>query len=1069
MAIQQIATTGFGPLTDWAAGVGYRWTATPGDVHEFTYPATPVAVSGQMVMAVKVVATALTTGTGTLKLSVRRGVAVTDRRYPVPRETSYTLTAVDTEYEIVLSNLPFPEQMSTDDAWNADGSDFDDYAFGIEAVAVGAGQIRVSEIRLDVVYRPTITLEDIFSGDNVQLWQWSEIEGVPYIPSTQPLPEECGSYYYGLDRRPIAGIMVPNEEYRSGKISHAKGREEIESANITLLNVNQIRYETDADLHLYPQGFLAWLLAYGDRTNIARTRMTDSTGVGYNSIKGLDPKDWSGVYGRRFTVASTAGFPAAADVDDSYCYVGREAIWYGLSDATSFGDDADTNDLQRGQFGSMDTVHEYERFGGVYPEVTERPVTWNGRWVKIWFCPIDESTGYPFPRSMAIGHAYMWGTHEQSIGPSKNNYKIKLSKFESILKRKIPNMGAARVKGLNMASAYEVGYGTTGPPTWVELGSSNHADIDKLCRDVETSLELVGIGSFRVNAMPGGKVKIRTTAVTYYLLLSHDLSAALGFGSDRDSTGSSPSLVGTVAGLWKTYDASEKYATSFVSPGATKIYVQTDDTEDWPTTLGSIGGSQTEYIALLVGDKDDEPICFYLTATGSDADGDFLTTITQAPPAVRQILSTRKRLYTQSGDSPIQCQPMMVIDTVEMHNAFLRMLTSTGFGNNGTYDIYPKGFGGGIDERLIDTAAWVRAGQLLSPGSQFRVYFLLDDETLEKLIEEELKWPSSLLLRQGNDGTLSLVRMTTPLLSDTSLTEILPENVVESSTVTVSHSGLSNIVNNIVAEIDYNPFTEKYMTKLQSRENNSIREYGEHSITTKHRGIRSVNTPGQIPKTSTPHSVFMAQSAALFDRWSFETPQYSLTVTMRLFPLDLGDKVSLTLDYVGDATDALVQGLDAKKCEILKANKNLIDGKCSVILTHDQLDRRFSGYAPSAVVTAWNGVTFVATVSAHEHTPSTGTATDASYFAATDKVVVVQFDSDTPLVFSAEIASVSGNDIEFTAGPGGGDRTPTALDYIIYEDYDTQAVAQLARFWAHVSSAGYVDVGNTVAGNNYVP
>ena len=151
---------------------------------------------------------------------------------------------------------------------------------------------------------------------------------------------------------------------------------------------------------------------------------------------------------------------------------------------------------------------------------------------------------------------------------------------------------------------------------------------------------------------------------------------------------------------------------------------------------------------------------------------------------------------------------------------------------------------------------------------------------------------------------------------------------------------------------------------------------------------------------------------------------------------------------------------------MLKLDKNLVTGECSAEMTYDQLPRKHGGYAPAAEVVSWDGGTNTVTVQANTYTSADDSETDAGFFGAGDKAVVVEWNSATPAVWHATIARVSGNTITFTGGPGAG-RTPTAEDRIIWEDWSTETTAQQDEGYVHVSDGGYVDAGDTVDGWHY--
>jgi hypothetical protein len=1091
MASIAITPSSYGPSTDWSSGVGYIYTSTPNHVHEAKFAETAVP-SGNMVMAVKFNIEAKTTGSGTLKITVRRGTTADDRIYATPRETSINLTAAETEYSITMSNQPFPDLIGSDSSWSSDGTDLDSYSFGVEAVSVGSGEIQVYSMGLEIIYRPTVTLDELLTDEetasNLSMWQWVEIEGIRWIPSTNHLPNDCGSYYYGIDRRPVAGSLLINEEFRGSKISHARGAEETETARFVVIDQNQVAHEHDANggdapVTVYPQGFWSWLLAYGDRTNA--TRMTDSTGTSLNTVKGLDPKDWNAsTYGRKFTVGSTTGFPAGANTDDSYLYVNNETIWYNSSDADSFGDDSDTNDLQRGQFGSLNQVHEYTIQSGIYPEVTDHPSTWAGRWVKIWFNAIDPATGYPFPFSVARARMYMWGDHNQAIGPGSAKYTIRLSAAKNLLKVKVPNVEAANVRRINFGQTRMMSvlyYNVANQPQQVpvDLSQLTYPDVATLCSDIQTNLN-TALGSplslaFRCALSSGTN---RVSFLTYYatspvyIALQNDLSACLGFGADEETSTPEPYFAATsITNDWYTWVAEDAPCQSFVAANASKVHVASDSTDDWPDTLAGLGTwsySQKERLALFVGEDEESSVFgFQSTAIGSDTYGDYLAVYPKTPPAMASLYKRRNRMFSRVGDDPIKCRPMLVVDTLELHNFWLRILTSTGFGTNGSNDTYPRGFGASIDARLIDTTAWTNASTGLPSASLYRTYFMLEQETLEKYLNEELEWPSALYLLQNTDGNLSLEFRSTPSSSD-NLPDVKDEHIRRGQPIEVSHGASANLVNDITVEIDFNPLTGKYGSKLIAKEANSQRRYGVKSKKSKHRGLRSLATGVGKPTSTSPFSLFVALCRQIFDRWAWEAPTINIKGTNRFFAIRVGDSVTATIGKIGDilSRGASGRGVTSRAMEVVKNNPNLRTGNCDVEIVSDQLNRKYGGYAPSAEVVSWSAGTKTVIVQANSFTDSTGSSADASYFSKGDKIYVIEYNASAPSIWQAEIEAVNGNEIQFTSSPGVGDRTPSQYDRIVFDEWDDQTATQQAQGWAHVSDGGTVSADGTT-GFNY--
>jgi hypothetical protein len=1094
MGIQIVRINTEGTTTQWTGSSGtpetdahtndgnatYIYTSSTGQVHEFSYDSDALP-SGQMVMAVRLVAVAASTvADDTLKLSVRRGTLSTDRRSSLPFDSEFSVSTAYTEYGIYLCNKPAPAIHARTDAWDADGTEWNDYEFGVTSGSTVDGELRVTELRLDIYYRPTTTLDALLTDDNAETFQWLEIEGIRWVPTdrTQLHSEwSVGSYYYGIDHRPVAGTMSTNQAFRSGRINHAKGREEFETARVVLLDVQETAYEGDADggdppLTIKRQGFYSWLLAYGDRTNITNTRMTDSTGSGYNQEKGLDPLGWGGQYGRRFTVASTTGFPAAAG-EDSYLYVGRECIHYTTSDATSFGDHTDETDLLRGRFGSMNSLHEYNASTGVYPLVADHPVSWNGRWVRWWLNAIDPITGLPFPRSTAVARTYLWGSHTQEIGPGANRYAVQLGAFEQILAGKIPATNIAR------ANRIYIEYGAMfiraidnvlNKKATIQFHSLGYDDLDDLLNDATNGLNAKFSGLFSGDSFTGAatlndviSLSFRIDGYTIYIGFNEVMGKVLGFESGKWIAHNSPS--GYVSnppdkGEEQLFTAKNPPAETFVGARSTRCYVEDDETDSWPA-LGTVTGTSDEIVAIANSGDDQEYFRFF-GAVANDADGDYLSLWPTTPkwwkPYLGQV-HTRKSLASTEGGGPITFKLGLACAPLRAHEFMLRAMLSTGFGlNNGTYDLWPKGFGLGINYNLVNAASFKTIGEQLK---LWRLYTVLTPTSVKELMEEELQFPNGIMLTQDEQGRLQWSFNAFPTTSDDPA-EILQEHWIAGSSVSQEHSA-RHIVNRYVVEIDYNPIEDKYMTKLDAREPNSIARYGLKEVTSKHRGVRTDMAGGKVVSATSPHTAFPNLCQLRFRRFGFEMATVKGTIGPRGLALLPGQGVKVTQDEIQDTRDQTATGIEDRGCEVEKIDKDDATGQCQVELMYDSVAKKFGGYAPAAYIESWAPNT--ATVSANRFTDSGDGVTDASLFAVGDKVYVVE-GNDTGADVSAVVAisAISGNDISFAAAPLAGIGEGY---YIIWAPYDDLLSAQTAKGYVAIEDGGYVDSGDGVEGWDY--
>jgi len=1507
MAITTLHPDGQGSSTDWTysdtsavADVGsndgdtsYIYTTTNAHHHAFTMPDTDIG-SENMVMAVEVVVVARGTGTGnSLKLSFRRETVYEGGRFSyVPFETQFDLTTSYEEYRVTLANLPFPNPHSRDDGWASDGSNFDDYEVGVYANNLAGGQIRVTELRYDVIYRPEVTLDELLTDEQAEIFEWVEIEGIRWIPTDRgPLKSDdwtLGAYYWGLDYRPVPGSLFTNQMFRSGRINKSTGREEMESASVTLLDVTETVHEHDANTgdpirEIYTQGFYSWLTAYGDRTNIETAYLTDSTSEGYNSVKGLDPKDWGSTnYGRKFTT-SGASFPAAG-TEDSYVYIDKECVWYGtatpgaadeeklystdpqvseefggdsegtascqgmdasgpwlaiggdngavelfyyseasgrwqwkqrltdgagaslygrtmaiscvqvgsawegtllvgentydtpsndcgrcwvytvsgytwsqqgsclqpaspgagdrfgysmtvdhandecfiaahskdggtytnqgyiyhwtrsgstwtegsnftpsdvdgnnyyfgtdmqmasghmivgtsyphkayyfaddsgwiekqildksgtggyfgsavalsrpnadyfvvgwqnynsqrgaavtytrsgfvlterdlihestqvdngghfgasvsmdsdgnvlagcpgwddptagcgkafyyerdgndwgdvdqhetaalsgdgtsdasfggtvrlttdhwlvsepnnddkagnagcvydfLSGIVDMGDDSDKYQLLRGRFGSMNSVHEYNRFSSIYPICSDHPINWAGRWVKWWINAIDPLTGYPMPRTTAMARTYTWGSHEQDIGPGRNRFQVKLAPLEHMLKASVPNVQPARVKGLHivqgsiLVSATDNSNHYRDHYTWENIWVENIEDLlwgSGLTN--KSIMEVFGdFGDVTGNLDPcdfagsiakqGDRLVIALVATGYYLELAvgGDLAPILGFKEedsgkflepDNKASLSDPPLNTEKQEFMTPHSPADVFVSSRHGsrlPGGgapnEQIYIEDGDGDHWNLT------TDTGTIAVISDANSREFFDIKVATIGNDSNGDYIELYGKTPawwgPYVAGRPTKRGSLKSTDGAKP----PMLRLGYTERGLAsdiFLKLLTSTGFlASNGAHDQLNQSWGIGFNVNLIDTNSFAEVAAYLK---MWRMYAWVEPMEIEKLLTEELKWPTGIMFGQNREGQLQW-RMTTIPTTSESAPEILQEHWQKGTTIRQQHRS-SEIVNKITAKIDYNPLDDKFFETLTAQEPNSLQRYGERGMETVHHGIRSDADMGG----GAPEVWFQGYARLKFLRQAFENPIITGQIGPRGLALLPGDGVFITQDEIQDVWDGTTIGIADRPGEVLRIDKDDVSGKCTVEVVYDGLYRKFGGYAPAAVISSYTGNT--ATTYSYYCCPSSAGKLDASYFTSGDKVYVYDGNQQDPTWDFATVDSISGNEVTFTGALS--NLTPGDGDVIVWADWDNLASQQEDDGYVHISSGGYVDSGSSVEGWTYAP
>jgi hypothetical protein len=319
-------------------------------------------------------------------------------------------------------------------------------------------------------------------------------------------------------------------------------------------------------------------------------------------------------------------------------------------------------------------------------------------------------------------------------------------------------------------------------------------------------------------------------------------------------------------------------------------------------------------------------------------------------------------------------------------------------------------------------------------------------------------------MRQDEEGRLQWQLQTFPLPNET-VPSINDDDWKRAAAAKCSHS-LRNIVNRYLFEIDYNPITEDYASKVDAREPNSMARYGDKSVKGKHRGIRTDIVGSAVSSAGNPFAYFPNICQVRFQRFGFEMATISGQINMRGLALNPGDKVRLTHSLLQDTyDDSSTSGISNRGCEIQKVDKDDVRGVCEIEAMYDGLERRFGGYAPALVINAWvGGVANIATVHPYE---LRNAGLDADLWSAGDVCHYYKEGYRDP-VSNVNLAVVgvasNGRSVSLNGVPH---TNVTNGDVLVWAAYDSQTNAQKNSGYVCVESGGYVDTANTIPGWDY--
>lgn len=1093
--------------------------------HEFLFNGFTMP-TGHMIAAVKIVAVAKGTGAD-LRFTVRRGDASTDDIHWLPRATSWNLTGSFAEYSITLVNRPCTDSnsISHSSAWTEDT--INDHVFGFRCDTNPSGTIQVDQFRLDVITRPAVTLDELLASDKCQTFWGLEIEGIRWVPTTQTLNADdwtVGAYYWGVDYRPVAGTMFAPSALRSGRTSLSKGREEGETAKFTLVDVNQVAFERDANTgdpvnNIYSNGFYTWLFS-DQQSWIARRRLISSTGDGWNSFEGLDPLWSSGGndYGRRLKTDSSFGLVLTGLAEDNnYIYVGKETIFWHTWQSDGYGDETSATDLRRGQFGSMNSLHEYNRITGIYPEVANHPISWAGRYVRLWLNAIDPATGLPLPLSCAKGRTFLWATHQFDSGRSEHSWSISCAPADDLLKAPIMRTRDASLFGISLPRkqyfseflaglgyqeadfTINVNFATTlnavdNGPYPIAPTRLNYLSLQDLVDDLNDQAGIVAAAAAAPQRLIiGFAVVAETQGVAITVVAAEDdggykgRKAYIDFLGATDAIGFEPGSRLEQADnyeAWSSFDADvqavsvqvfaskTKACGAYASARSTSLQFYGASTVEWNNLALNYNDTSRRmrtYISCVADGGSDNRVGFAPNAaaiTAATSGTVEYATLDVKPDResdnvmFRYGVATGKELasVTQKiGDPPRQVSLILITQDTPLADLWPALIASTGFGTNGSDDVLPYGFGAGINSNIF--AADTSRKVLTAAPWCLRSYVFHKPDSVESYLNEEIMFPNGVQWRQDEQGRLTFDTGILPQWGDTTVTVIDDDDMTNDSNASLAMAS-REIVNVIKCDIDLVPFADRSLTTIEAREPNSIELFGQKSLTMKHRGIRTRNFAAAAAGQGATLSMFWLMASTVFHKWAMGAPIVTCEIGAAGLALTPGQSVRFTSSILPSPDGT---GFDDVGGIVLSVNKDDIAAKAGVEIYLDSQNTKPGGFAPAAMISSYTTGSY--TCYTHAFSDATDDI-DTAAFAVGDVLYLIEANDNSPSAEYITISAISSNVITATAAVG---FTPEDGDLLVWANYDQATATQVAQSYVYTARAnGTIDAGQVVDGFDWV-
>lgn len=370
----------------------------------------------------------------------------------------------------------------------------------------------------------------------------------------------------------------------------------------------------------------------------------------------------------------------------------------------------------------------------------------------------------------------------------------------------------------------------------------------------------------------------------------------------------------------------------------------------------------------------------------------------------------------------------------------LSLMTSTGVALlNGTDDIMTRDYGISIPVALVDTASFRNLEAALDPFALDRFWVVSEPMHLSDMMITEGKVLGFYAVMINGRIAVRPERLLLPGATALTLDEGNRADPAERSTFMIQSGKVINAV------------TIKHTWSVQHgrllAEETVIHEYWRHmydrlrAVSMEHRGLRADGD--LLPR-------ILDTLVSRMDLYGEDHPEVGRTLSRDLFTrIQPGDVVLVTDSGLPNTEGG--RGVTARAMTVLKVAWNLMRREGSVSLLFD--DSLSGPLCPSALITAFDAGTLVATVAASEFTDS---GADVDWFTVGDRVAILTGAAASPdvqaVVAQRTINAIVGNNVTLSGAIGGLD--PTLIP--VYMTFDVRGTVV----------ADQLDEGTWVAGQD---
>jgi len=296
----------------------------------------------------------------------------------------------------------------------------------------------------------------------------------------------------------------------------------------------------------------------------------------------------------------------------------------------------------------------------------------------------------------------------------------------------------------------------------------------------------------------------------------------------------------------------------------------------------------------------------------------------------------QRKIFRDSEDVPVTIQGNPI-------NIILWILTSTGAGTNGDYDVYAAANGLGIDDDFVNITALEALRDSWFPGPSWRFEMVIDERIKAKdFLEREFYKVLNLYPVIDGQGRFSLKRFRPPLAALDGVQTFDNDNIIDLPKYDMN---LDATINELEFHYDYDTDDDEYDTQDFYTDTTSVnnRGPGKKALVIKSKGITTANGGVDISEK---------RQRTVFGRFATPPPKITCQTFFSRWLSEAGDIVPLTHALLPDV-EAGTRGITSKRMEIISRAIDWKNGKANFEFLATGFDQeQYCVISPSMTVTS---------------------------------------------------------------------------------------------------------------------